>query len=238
MMPAPASPFSGTTAHQKPARLRNPSSRPPASAASAGCRMTGPDTVDHLLTQAVMWHRRPLTYPASPTLWASTGSREWAIPVAARTPWHARAAARTRRGCGLRGWLGPVPGRGAGLVRGHGALRHGVTARCRRGTPALEDYLAATEFDPEQFTPADHAALMGEWSWLGAVAGQALEGGPGGMMDDELAYVAPWGFDPGQVSPPVLFLQGGQDRIVPSSHASGFALLADVEGSSETKHCP
>jgi pimeloyl-ACP methyl ester carboxylesterase len=79
---------------------------------------------------------------------------------------------------------------------------------------------------------------MGEWSWLGAVAGQALEGGPGGMMDDELAYVAPWGFDPGQVSPPVLFLQGGQDRIVPSSHASGFALLADVKGSSETKHCP
>jgi hypothetical protein len=29
---------------------------------------------------------------------------------------------------------------------------------------ALGDYLASTEFDPQQFTPADHAALAGEWS--------------------------------------------------------------------------
>jgi pimeloyl-ACP methyl ester carboxylesterase len=91
------------------------------------------------------------------------------------------------------------------------------------GRAALEDYLASTEFDPEQFTPADHAALAGAWSWLGAVAGQAIEGGPGGMVDDDLSYVAPWGFDPGQVSAPVLFLHGGQDRIAPGSHAKWLA---------------
>ncbi len=91
------------------------------------------------------------------------------------------------------------------------------------GRSALEKYFAVTEFDPEDFTPADHAALAGEWSWLGAVAGKAIEGGPDGMVDDNLAYVAAWGFDPDQVSAPVLFLHGGEDRMVPSSHSEWLA---------------
>jgi hypothetical protein len=62
-----------------------------------------------------------------------------------------------------------------------------------QGRAALEAFLASSEFDPEEFTPADHAALAGDWSWLGEVAGQALEGGVGGMVDDELAYVGPVG---------------------------------------------
>jgi pimeloyl-ACP methyl ester carboxylesterase len=91
------------------------------------------------------------------------------------------------------------------------------------GRQPLADYLASTDFDPELFTPADHAALKGEWAWLDAIAGQAIQGGPGGMIDDNLSYVAPWGFDPAQASSPVLFLHGGQDRVVPSSHAEWLA---------------
>ena len=61
------------------------------------------------------------------------------------------------------------------------------------GRAVLQDYLASNEFDPEQFTPADQAAILGEWAWLGRVAGQAIEAGPAGMLEDELAFVAPWG---------------------------------------------
>ena len=91
------------------------------------------------------------------------------------------------------------------------------------GRAALEEHLATAEFDPGMFTDADQAALGGSWSWLAGVAGQAIEGGPDGQVDDDLAYVAPWGFDPAEVTAPVLFLHGGQDRIAPSSHGEWLA---------------
>ena len=91
------------------------------------------------------------------------------------------------------------------------------------GRAALEAYFASAEFDPEVFTPADHAAAFGAWSWLGTVAAQALATDQGGIVDDDLAYATPWGCDPRQISTPVLFVHGAQDRLVPSSHAMWLA---------------
>jgi pimeloyl-ACP methyl ester carboxylesterase len=96
-----------------------------------------------------------------------------------------------------------------------------------QGREAKERHEASgIEYDPE-FTPADNAALADEWSWLGSVVGPAVASGPGGLIDDDLAYVALWGFDPDRITAPTLLLHGGQDGIVPSSHARWLA-----------RHCP
>ena len=87
------------------------------------------------------------------------------------------------------------------------------------GRAAKQRYEASNpEFDPEMFTSADHEALSGTWSWFNSVVGPAMEAGPGGLIDDDLAYVAPWGFEPAQMTVPTLLLHGGRDRVVPSSH--------------------
>jgi pimeloyl-ACP methyl ester carboxylesterase len=79
------------------------------------------------------------------------------------------------------------------------------------------------DFDPEMFTAADHAALSGEWTWMMDVVRPAVEAGPAGLVDDDLAYVAPWGFDPAAITAPVLLLHGERDRVVPPSHARWLA---------------
>ncbi len=90
------------------------------------------------------------------------------------------------------------------------------------GRTALEKHLAESDDEPE-FTPEDEAALAGEWSWFIDVVRPALAGGMGGFVDDVLAGVGAWGFDPADVVAPTLFLHGGRDRVVPSSHGEWLA---------------
>ena len=119
--------------------------------------------------------------------------------------------------------LAPYGAPGLDWFAGMAAAGAGELRAAADGRTTLQNYLASSQFDPELFTPADHAALRGSWSWLGKVAGRALEGGPGGMVDDDLAYVTSWGFDPSEISSPVLIVQGGQDRIAPISHGQWLA---------------
>jgi pimeloyl-ACP methyl ester carboxylesterase len=119
--------------------------------------------------------------------------------------------------------LAPIAAEGLDWFAGMAAAGAAQLRSAVAGRAALEDYLMSTDFDPEQFTPEDHASLAGAWSWLAGVAGKALEGGLGGMVDDELAYVATWGFDATQIGLPVLILHGGHDRVAPSSHGKWLA---------------
>lgn len=93
------------------------------------------------------------------------------------------------------------------------------------GRAALEVHWA--QAGPEDmdafFTEADMTALGGNWSWLAGVAGQAMEQGTEGYLEDILASVQPWGFRPDAIDAPVLIMHGANDKMVPSRHGEWLA---------------
>jgi pimeloyl-ACP methyl ester carboxylesterase len=106
-----------------------------------------------------------------------------------------------------------------------GMIPSGVAAltAAARGRAEKERFeTSGFEYDPE-FTAADEEALAGPWKWFGSVVGPALKNGPAPAIDDDLAYVAPWGFDPSTIRAQVLLLHGDEDRIAPLAHAQWLA---------------
>lgn len=93
-------------------------------------------------------------------------------------------------------------------------------AALRAATRGREARAAVDEGDVDAFTPADWAALEGAWADLGRDVGRAMQtGGLDGLVDDDVAYATPWGFDPTTITAPVLLVHGGRDRVVPASHS-------------------
>lgn len=81
----------------------------------------------------------------------------------------------------------------------------------------------AVEPGEPDFVPADWAALDGTWSWFGKVVRPALAGDPLAPVDDDLAYVTPWGVDPATISTKTLVMHGCDDRVIPSPHGEWLA---------------
>lgn len=145
-----------------------------------------------------------------------SGGSSHALACAARLPDRVTAvvsmsALAPYGSSGLDWFAGMYPGGEAGL------------RTATEGRDAKERYEATAEYDPEMFTTEDHASLNGAWSWLNSVVEPALESGPGGLIDDDLAYVTPWDADPATIAVPTLIVHGGHDRIVPSAHGEWLA---------------
>jgi pimeloyl-ACP methyl ester carboxylesterase len=70
----------------------------------------------------------------------------------------------------------------------------------------------------------DRAALTGALAaWMHATMEHGLAPGADGWIDDDLAFVAPWGFDVAASSRPTLIVHGSDDRFVPVAHGEWLA---------------
>jgi pimeloyl-ACP methyl ester carboxylesterase len=65
----------------------------------------------------------------------------------------------------------------------------------------------------------DRACLTGEFAdYLATEFRQAIARGVDGWLDDDLAFVRPWGFDLGAIEVPTHLWQGSEDLMVPFPH--------------------
>jgi pimeloyl-ACP methyl ester carboxylesterase len=109
-----------------------------------------------------------------------------------------------------------------------------------RGRAALEELLAGqaasiaanpwaivTERDDE--LPAEDIESLERperFRVFAEALGEAVAQGAGGWVDDDLAFVQPWGFDLDQISAPVSLWQGRKDSLIPAEH--GMYLAAAI----------
>ena len=106
-----------------------------------------------------------------------------------------------------------------------------------QGEAALRDWMAANAEPMRQSTAAELAEAFGglvpqvdkdvlEQGYadvLHASMQRGLEPGFDGWVDDDLAFVQPWGFDLGSIGVPVRIWQGELDLMVPQAHAPWLA---------------
>lgn len=87
--------------------------------------------------------------------------------------------------------------------------------------------------DGYELADADRAALADEAvaAEVKATLREALRSGVDGWVDDDLAFVRPWGFDPRAITVPVVVRYDAADTLVPATH--GRWLAANIGGAVE-----
>ncbi len=108
------------------------------------------------------------------------------------------------------------------LTREVQALQQQFEERARADPSTVLQDFDISESDRAELARPEIAQIIGESAFEWAV------NGVGGWVDDDLAFVGPWGFDPADISVPVLVRYGMTDVLVPPAH--GEWLAANVPG--------
>jgi len=158
-------------------------------------------------------------------IWGGSGGGPHVLAAAALLPDRVAAAASIAGVApfGVEG-LDWYDGMGEQNVHDFELARTGGAAHRANLERQREEILATT---PERLVeiwhsllgPADRAVATGDLAAsLLEHARAGVQGGVDGWVDDELAFVEPWGFDFEAIRVPVLLWQGEQDRFVPRGH--------------------
>ncbi len=140
--------------------------------------------------------------------------------------------------------VAPFGAEGLDFLAGMGEENHEEFGAAVEGPVALDPYLRAARAEMlaaggaeihaslgELLSPVDREATSGEFAdYLAALFHRALETDIWGWLDDDLAFVADWGFSLAEIAVPVTIWQGSEDRMVPFSH--GRWLAEHVQGAS------
>jgi pimeloyl-ACP methyl ester carboxylesterase len=133
--------------------------------------------------------------------------------------------------------VAPQDAEGLDWLAGMGDENHVEFGHAAAGEEQLRTYLAAEAEEiraagPDQLVavmetllgPEDRAVLSGAFAeYLLKADRHALADGVDGWVDDDLAFLAPWGFELSSIDRPVLLLHGDDDRFVPVAHGRWLA---------------
>jgi pimeloyl-ACP methyl ester carboxylesterase len=140
-------------------------------------------------------------------------------------------------GVGCLAGVAPYPAEGLDWLEGMGQGNLDEFAAALGGRDALEPFLTEQADEilaagPDELadalrsllSPVDVAALTGEFAeYLVDATHRGIGEGLEGWIEDDFAFVAPWGFELADIRVAVQLCQGGQDRMVPMAHGRWLA---------------
>ena len=121
--------------------------------------------------------------------------------------------------------MAPFGAEGLDWFEGFGPAGVAELRAAAAGRAALEKHLAQSDDEPE-FTLRRRSRSRGRVVVVHRRGPSRLAGGMGGFIDDDLAGVGAWGFDPADVAAPALSLHGGRIGWCPPRTASGWRAIA------------